>query len=60
PDSDTVLFPPCPRAVSGKAGTDQVLLLDQGKAVTLEHHEHLLLHNDFYQAMAEKQQGRDR
>ncbi len=42
------------------SGTDQVLLLDQGKAVALEHHEHLLLHNDFYQAMAEKQQGRGR
>jgi ATP-binding cassette subfamily B protein len=40
------------------SGTDQVLLLDQGKAVALEHHEHLLLHNTFYQAMAEKQQGR--
>jgi ATP-binding cassette subfamily B protein len=42
------------------SGTDQVLLLDQGKVVALEHHEHLLLHNDFYQAMAEKQQGRGR
>jgi len=42
------------------SGTDQVLLLDQGKVVALEHHEHLLLHNDFYQVMAEKQQGRGR
>lgn len=40
------------------SSTDQVLLLDQGKAVALEHHEYLLQHNDFYQAMAEKQQGR--
>jgi ATP-binding cassette subfamily B protein len=42
------------------SGTDQVLLLDQGKAAALEDHEHLLLHNAFYQAMAQKQQGRSR
>jgi len=40
------------------SGTDQVLLLDQGQVVALEHHECLLLHNAFYQAMAWKQQGR--
>jgi ATP-binding cassette subfamily B multidrug efflux pump len=42
------------------SGTDQVLLLDQGKAVALDRHEQLLLHDEFYQAMAEKQQGRGR
>jgi ATP-binding cassette subfamily B protein len=40
------------------AETDQVLLLDQGQIVALDVHENLLDHHDFYQAMAQKQQGR--
>lgn len=40
------------------AETDQVLLLDQGQVVALDVHEHLLRHHEFYQAMADKQQGK--
>lgn len=39
------------------AETDQILLLDQGRVVALDVHENLLRHHDFYQAMAQKQQG---
>ncbi|WP_339136880.1 MAG: ABC transporter ATP-binding protein [Candidatus Electrothrix sp. GW3-4] len=41
------------------SGTDQVLLLDQGRVVALDRHEQLLQQHDaFYQAMAQKQQRR--
>ena len=39
------------------AGTDQVLLLDQGGIAALDRHDNLLLSDEFYQAMARKQQG---
>ena len=37
------------------SGTDQVLLLDQGRPVALDRHENLLEQDPFYQAMAQKQ-----
>ncbi len=40
------------------SGADQVVLLDQGRIVDQGGHEQLLARNTFYQAMAQKQQGR--
>ena len=40
------------------SGTDRVIILDRGKIVDQGSHQQLLAHNDFYQAMAQKQQGR--
>jgi ATP-binding cassette subfamily B protein len=40
------------------SGTDQVIILDQGRIVAQDSHDQLLLRNAFYQAMARKQQGR--
>jgi ATP-binding cassette subfamily B protein len=38
------------------SGTDHVIVLDRGRIVDRGTHQHLLTRNDFYQAMARKQQ----
>ncbi|MEA2113784.1 MAG: ABC transporter ATP-binding protein [Thermodesulfobacteriota bacterium] len=38
------------------SGTDRVIVLDQGRIVDRGNHQQLLARNDFYQAMARKQQ----